>query len=55
MHDASPRDLGVKIAVQAWREVAIGISQNLLLEKYSSRPDEDGEDGDLQEDEVHEM
>ena len=47
--------LGAKMGVQAWREAAIGISQKFLLEKHASRPDEDGEDGDLQEDEAHEM
>ena len=55
MQDASQRGLGVTIGIQAWREVAIGISRKFLREKHAFRPDEDDEDGDFHEDKADEI
>ena len=55
MQNASQSGMGVKMGIQAWRDIAIGISRKFLRSTHAFRWDEDDEDGDFHEDEAYQI
>ena len=48
--EISRRAIGVPIGLQAWRNIAIGISRRYLRPEYIFQPDEEDKEGGFTED-----